>query len=81
MAALKSFDISIFMTMTKHIYRNKVAVKEFMKASSIIVSSGIVPLIKLALKFNTPLAPNLISSSIEHGIEFLLGINSQLESI
>lgn len=26
MAALKSFDISIFMTMTKHIYRNKVAV-------------------------------------------------------
>lgn len=52
-----------------------------MKASSIIVSSGIAPLIKLALKFNTPLAPNLISYSIEHGIEFLLGINSQLENI
>ena len=81
MAALKSFDISIFMTMTKHIYKNKVAVKEFMKASSIIVSPGIAPLIKIALKFNTPLAPNLISSSIENGIEFLLSINNQLENI
>ena len=69
------------MTMTKHIYRNKVAVKEFMKASSIIVSPGIAPLIKIALKFNTPLAPNLISSSIENGIEFLLSINNQSKNI
>ena len=72
---ISSFDMNFFITMLSYIHKNKVLVKEFMKASSIIVTSKFRPILNMALSIKKPFTPNFVTSDLNVAIEFLLKVN------
>ena len=72
---ISSFDMTFFITMLTYIHNNKSLVKQYMKASSIIVNDKYSSILNIGLKIKKPLTPNFVTSDLNQGIQFFININ------
>lgn len=74
---IESFNINFFYQKMNYIYSNKILVKNYLVASSIVVSEKYLKLIELGFVFKKPITPNFLTSQYSLGLQYLINTSIQ----
>lgn len=69
---LDNFSLSFFTNQMMYMYSKSKIIKKYLKASVILINESYIPMINFAMKIRKEIVPNLVTSNLEKGIEFLL---------
>ena len=69
---IKSFNMDFFLKQTTYMYSKKKIVGKYLKGSVILVDDIYKMLINITLSIKKPISPNIITSNLEDGIQFLV---------
>ncbi len=69
---IKSFNIGFFLKQISYMYSKQDLVKKYLKGSVILVDDSYKTLINVTLAIKKPINPNIVTSNLEDGIQFLI---------
>ena len=69
---IDNFSITFFTQQMYYMYSKSNIIKKYLKASVIVINQSYIPVINFAMAIKKEIVPNLVTSNLEEGVNFLL---------
>ena len=69
---IDNFSITFFTQQMHYMYSKSNIIKKYLKASVIVINQSYIPVINFAMAIKKEIVPNLVTSNLEEGVNFLL---------